>query len=170
MAEAAVSVVIVGTMLVAALNTVAAARMTEYKVARRTQGLLMAEQLLTEILQQDYADPEIDEDDFGLAAGKVGDGSRALWTDADDYDGWAKAPQRRDGTLLPGLDSWIRSVSVVWLDPANLSNTVGSNMGVKQITVTVSFNGVPVASLSALRTSAWKPARPSERKIFMLTE
>lgn len=170
MAEAAVSILIVGTMLVAALQTVGAARLTEYKVAQRARGLHLAEELLTEILQQDYADREIDEDDFGLAAIKVGTGSRSLWTDVDDYDSWSEPPQRVDGTLLPDLIGWVRSVSVDWLNPDDLSATVNTNMGIKRITVDVSFNGLYVISLSALRTNTPEPKQPGGLEALPMTE
>ena len=156
MIEAIVSILVVGVMLVAALNTVGAARLGEQKIAQRNRGLALAQDLMSEILQQAYADPEAGEDSFAVDAGEVGDGSRNLWEDVDDYHGWsASPPQQKDGTVMTGLEGWERSVQVVWADPSNLFQTVGTNQGAKRITVTVTHDGLPVASLFAFRTSAW---------------
>ena len=50
-------------------------------------------------------------------------------------------------------------MQVVWVNPLNLSQTVGSNQGVKRITVTVTHNNVPVATLFVFRTGAFKLLR-----------
>jgi hypothetical protein len=155
LAEAAVSVVIVGVMLVTALNTVGAARLGEYKIAERSRGLLLAQDLMAEILQREYEDPD-GTVVFGAESGEQ-TSTRTDFDDVDDYHNWLKSPpQQKDGTTIPDLAGWERSVEVVWIAPGNLSQTVGSDQGVKRATVTVKHNGVPVASVSAFRTSAWE--------------
>ena len=59
-------------------------------------------------------------------------------------------------TVMSGLEGWERSVQVAWVDPLDLSKTVGSNQGAKRITVAVTDDGLPVASLFAFRTDAWR--------------
>ena len=165
--EAVVSIAIVSVMLVAALNTVGATRTGQYKIAERSQGLLLAQELLAEILQHGYTDPEDGVDSLKLPGEKVGDGSRILWKDVDDFDGWsASPPKRTDGTEMSDLQEWERSVEVVWVDPWNLSQTVGENRGVKRITVTVTHNGKPVASLFAFRTNKWINIETDPRATF----
>ena len=155
--EAVISAVVVGVMLVAALNTVGASRIGQQKTGDRTKGALLAQQLMTEILQQYYADPE--NGGFGLDGDEVGDGSRSLWDDVDDYDGWsASPPQRKDGTVIAEFDGWERSVSVAWVNPYNLQAAVGTDLGVKRITVTVTRDDVPIATQVAVRTSGWDEA------------
>ena len=152
--EAAISTVVVGMVLVAALNTVGAARVGEYKIAERSRGLLLAQDLMAEILQQEYEDPD-DPVTFGTESGEQ-TSNRTDFDDVDDYDGWsASPPQHRDATEMSDLQGWERSVQVVWVDPADLSQTVGSDQGAKRMIVTVTHNGLPVASVFALRTSAW---------------
>ncbi len=151
--EMAVSVVLVGVMLVAALNTVGASKLGQRKLYGRRQGHQLAQDLMAEILQQDYADAAAGPDSFGVEGDEVGDGSRALWDDVDDYDGWsATPPQRKDGTVTADLDGWARAVSVEWVGATDISQIVGSNEGAKRVTVTVSHDDVPVAELVALRT------------------
>ena len=154
--EATVSVFIVGVMVVAALSTVGATRLGEYKVAERCRALPLAQDLMAEILQQAYADPAYGPGSFGLGGDEVGDGSRSLWDDVDDYHGWsASPPEQKDGTPITGLADWQRSVNVAWVDPMALSQVEGSESDVKRITVTVTHKNVPVASLTAFRTSVW---------------
>jgi type II secretory pathway pseudopilin PulG len=151
--EAAVSIAVVGIMLVAALNTVGAARLGEQKTGDRGKGMLLAQQLMTEILQQSYEEP-VDIQVFGPESGEA-PGSRANFDDVDDYESWAASPpQYRDGTAIPGLEGWTRSVHVDWVNPADLSQVVSSDTRVKRITVTVTRGDVLVASLAALRTGA----------------
>ena len=56
---------------------------------------------------------------------------------------------------MSDLSGWERTVQVSWVNPTNLSQTVGSDQGVKRIAVTVEHDNVPVASVSAFRTSVW---------------
>jgi hypothetical protein len=161
MAEAIVSIGIVGVMFVAVVGTLGAARAGEYKLAERARGLALAQDLTAEILQQAYADPELGLDSFLLGEAKIGDGSRSLWDDVDDYDGWsASPPQHKDGTEMTDFPGWERSVEVFWVNPSDLSQIVGSNQGVKQVIVTVRHEGVPVASLLTFRASV--SSRPWE--------
>lgn len=154
--EATISIVIVGVMLVAALNTVGASQTTRKKTADRQRGMPLAQDLMYEILEQCYEDPDLGPGSFGVGTDKVGDGSRALWEDVDDYDGWwACPPERKDGTKLSGFEGWARSVAVKWVGPEDLSQTAAADTGVKRITVSVTYNDTLVASLVAIRTNTW---------------
>ena len=152
--EAVISVFIVSVMFVAALSMVGATRLGEYKVAESARGRPLAQDLLAEILQQPYEDAN-DPVVFGTESGE-GTGDRSDFDDVDDYHNWsASPPQNQDGTDMNDLSGWERSVQVSWVDPRDLSQTAGTDQGVKRITVTVTHNDVPVASVSAFRTSAW---------------
>ena len=75
--------------------------------------------------------------------------------DVDDYDGWSGSPpEYKDGTVIPDLDGWARHVTVAWVKATDLSLTSGSETNVKRITVTVTYNDMEVASLTAVRTLA----------------
>ncbi len=149
--EATISVVIVSVMLVAALNTVPAAKLGGRKTADRGKGMLLAQALMSEILVQDYQEP-VDTPVFGRESESGGD--RANYDDVDDYDGWSSSPpEYKDGTQIANLAGWKRSVAVVWVNATDLSVTSGSETGVKRITVTVTYN-VELASLIAVRTLA----------------
>ena len=149
--EAVVAMVIVGLTLVAALNTTGASRLAQRQMGDRARGKLLAQGLMPDILRQDYADPD-GHAVFGSEADESS-ASRADFDDVDDYNGWsASPPQYKDGTKLPELTGWKRSVAVTYVSPDNLDTTVGLDLGVKRITVEVTYNGAAVASLTAVRT------------------
>ncbi len=153
--EAAICIVLVGVMLVAALSTVGAARLGERVMTNRSQGQLLAQALIAEILSQAYEEPEI-APQFGTEGPENAPGDRSLWDDVDDYDGWSSSPpEYKDGTPMSVVPGWDRSVSVQWVTPSDLTQVSGSPTGVKRITVTASFNGIPAAELVAIRTEAW---------------
>lgn len=166
--EAAISIVLVGVLLVAALSTVGAAKLGERIRADRSEGQLLAQALMAEILNQAYEEPD-DTPQFGREVSE-GSGDRTAWDDVDDYDGWTKSPPRyKDSTSMPGLDDWRRSVSVQWVTPSDLTQVSASPTGVKRITVTVAHNTVPVAELVTVRTAAWPvDAKDDSLKVLLV--
>ena len=156
--EATASMVLVGIALVGALNTVGAVRLGQVKVSDRRQGHLLAQALMSEILQQDYADPDAGIDSFGLETGEAGAGGRGLFDDVDDYHGWtSKPPEPKVGPPFAGLDDWKRIVNVFCVSPSDIQQEVGSNQGVKRINVKAKHNGILVAKLVALKTVGLPP-------------
>ncbi len=153
MVEVVVSMAIVGVMLVASLNAVGASKAVEKKISDRARGMLLAQQLMNEILAQDYADADSGVTSFCIESGE-GTGNRSLFDDVDDYDDWtASPPQYKDGTTLSYLGTgWARSVTVARVRPQSLTTSAILNTGVKRITVVVTRNGLQVASLVAIRT------------------
>ncbi|MEZ6190757.1 MAG: type II secretion system protein [Phycisphaerales bacterium] len=152
--ESVMSMLIVGLMLVAALNTIGASHLAQRKGTEQHVGPLLAQELMAEILSQDYQEPE-DTVVFGRETGE-NSGSRATWDDVDDYDGWsASPPEAKDGTVMTARAGWTRSVTVAWADTLNLNNTALLPSGIKRIKVTVKNNGQTICELTALRTSAW---------------
>lgn len=167
LAEAVVSVAIVGTMLVAALSAVGGVRTTQQKTADRARGVQLAQDLLSEIMSQPYEDVDYAPGSFGLGADEVGDGSRALWEDVDDYDGWsASPPQEKDGTPIPGCADWERRVDVAWVSPTDVRTEIGNDARLKRIVVTALCRGVEVAELVALRSGELLDARHPDADEF----
>ena len=153
MIEVVVSIAIVGVMMVAALNAVGASRLGQQKTGDRGKGALLARQLMSEILRQHYVEPD-DTPGFGRESSESG-GDRAAYDDVDDYDAWtASPPENKDGSVIPDLNGWQRSVEVDWVSPDDLNTPIGDDESVKRIIVTVSRDGVPLASLTAVRTAS----------------
>lgn len=153
--EVTVSTVIVGLIVVGAMQCLATSTLTAQLSADRTLGMLLAEDLMEEILQLDYSEPD-DAVEFGTESPEEAD-LRTEWDDVDDYDDWvASPPVDRNGIALADA-SWQRSVTVSHVDPEDLTSVQldTDDMGVKVITVTVSRDGVTVAELVSLQTRAW---------------
>lgn len=166
MVETLVSILIVGGLVVAAMNTAGAAMTGRKKIGDRGRGTLLAQDLLGEILLQAYQEP-VDTPTFGREASESGS-DRLSYDDVDDYDGWtASPPELKDGTIMSDLVDWKRSVSVAWVQPYDLSNVNGGETGVKRIMVTVLRNGLTVAKLVAIRTGAPPERVVDPRKLYM---
>lgn len=159
--EAAFAVLIVGLMLVAAIQTVGASRATQLQTADASRAEQLAQGLMAEILAQPYADPN-ETNVLGPEADETGS-TRAYFNDVDDYNGWTGSPpQTKDGQPLPGFSGWTRSVTVAYADPTDLAKSASSDTGVKRITVVVKKGDLPLATLTTIRTDGWsnKPSDP----------
>lgn len=153
LAEVLVSVLLVGGLLVVALNTVGDATIARQKTSDRGRGQLLAQDLLAEILLQAYEDP-VEVPTFGREPTESSV-SRASYDDVDDYDGWdASPPQQKDGTAMADLVGWRRTAAVTYVTPDDLRALVGGDQGIKRIAVTVTHHDVEVALLTAIRTTA----------------
>ena len=150
--EVALSALLVGVVLAAAMRTVGGSVFSQYRVAERITARFLADGLLTEILAKDYK--ETGSTTIGPDAGESST-SKAKYDDVDDFHNWSESPpQLADGTAMPDLAGWRRSVEVAYVDPADLSQTSLSDTGVKRITVTVTHNEAVVATRIAIRTEA----------------
>ena len=139
--------------MVAALNAVGASKLGQQKTGDRGKGALLAQQLMSEILRQHYLEPD-DTPDFGRESSESG-GDRADYDDVDDYEAWTSSPpENKDGSVIPDLDGWQRSVEVAWVSPNDLNTPIGDDKNVKRIIVTVSRHALPLASLTAVRTAS----------------
>ena len=153
LAETAISILLVGGLVVVALNTVGASVSGRQFNRNRGSGDLLAHHLMSEILRQSYEEP-VDTVTMGREAGEGG-GSRAAYDDVDDYHGWVSSPpEEKDGTVRTDLTGWERSVAVEFVDPDSLSTVRATDTGVKRITVTVRRDGVDKAALTAIKTIA----------------
>ncbi len=153
LAETAISILLVGGLVVVALNTVGASVSGRQFTRNRGRGDLLAHHLMGEILRQAYEEP-VDTPIWGRESGESG-GSRSAYDDVDDYDGWADSPpEDKDGTDLADLTGWERSVAVEFVDPDSLTTVSATDTGVKRITVTVRRDGVDKAALTSIKTIA----------------
>ncbi len=151
--EATISIVVVAVALLAALTTLGAVTTTRQMQLNRLQGQALAEDLLTEILQCYYFEPDhaaADTPVFGLDAGESAL-SRGAWDDMDDYADWTSTPpRRRDDQELAQYAGWTRSAAVTPVDPQTLAPIVGES-GVRLIEVTVTSPTGRSTTLKALR-------------------
>ncbi len=146
--EVVISLFLVGTLMVVALEALTAATTGRTRNGNQAQGVLLAQALLNEILDQPYLEP-VDSPTFGPETGETTGGTRNAFDDVDDYDGWtASPPEGKDGTDLPLTTDWTRTVTLQWAQPNTLTASSPTDSGLKQILVTVEHKGATVATLS----------------------
>jgi hypothetical protein len=156
MVEAVFCVVLVSGLVVVSLNTLGASKVAQQSLGDRTRGSLLASALMSEILNQNYQDPN----ETPIAGLELSENSllRTTYDDVDDYINWtASPPQNRDGTTIPGLTGWQESVKIEAVDPANLNSKKFPDTGVKRVTVTITHNSVVVATLVGVKTGTPNP-------------
>jgi MSHA pilin protein MshD len=133
--EVTISTLLVGIVLVAAMNTVGGVFKTRNMAVDAQVGPALARNLMSEVLQNAFTDPETPNGPIGLEVGESG-ATRAAFDDVDDYDGWNELPPvKPDGTSLGFGTGWQRQVSVSFVNPDTLTPSA-SDTGLKLITVT----------------------------------
>ncbi len=153
MVEVAFATVIVSVILLTALNMVGATGAGLRSITDRATGNLLAQQLMAEILQQDYEDPDAAPGSFGTEGIEAVTRDRSYFDDVDDYDSWRSSPPKsKDGSVISGYPGWGRRVDVAWVDPIDTGQILLSDTGVKRAVITVTRNAVKVAELQAIRT------------------
>jgi MSHA pilin protein MshD len=169
MAETMICIVLVGVSIAASMRTVGATIRQRGTTSDKAVGMLLGQQLLSEILEQYYKEPS-GTAAFGPETGEAG--SRSLFDDVDDYNGWSEAPPKDlAGATLSGLTAWKREVLVEQVSSSDAMvasiKVSGTNVGyglrtgspgdsgVKRVTVTIKKNNVTVVTLKAVRTDAW---------------
>lgn len=152
--EVVVASLIAGIMLVGAMLTLSAALRSALAASRSAQAAALAKELMEEILQASYRDPD-GNPIWGIE--EPSGTNRSMFDDVDDYAGWAESPpQMRDGTPMDWLSGWQREVSVTNVDPNDLGAALPTtdDRGVRQIRVVVKYQGQTLAQLTGLKTSA----------------
>jgi MSHA pilin protein MshD len=149
--EAVISIVIVATMLVAAvsaLGSFARARRSQFD---RCAGGTLTRGLMSEILQARYLEPGVDVW-FGRDTGEPAD-ARATWDDVDDYNGLNECPPKtKSGTAITGAAGWTRQVAVAYVQPDNPNQTSSTDTGLVRITVSATSPTGVTTTLQALRS------------------
>ena len=146
--EVMFSIVIMSTMMVAALGTVGAAAKSRLAQRDSAMGLALARQLTGEIMQTRYAD--LVDATFGIEAGET----RATFDDVDDYNNLTESSAAyADGTVIAGATGWQRRATVQWVTPVDPATVSATDQGLKRITVTVTSPGGKVTTLVSLRSN-----------------
>lgn len=152
LAETIVSAVLIGTLLVAAMRTFSSSLHSQRLMSERAKAAWLADALIGEIHPQSYMEPGASSSAVMREDGESPN-SRAAYDDVDDYHGWTDSPpQNKDGTTIPNLAGWQRSVTVEWVTLADLGVVADTETGVKKVTVTVRLNGATVLSRVIVRT------------------
>lgn len=155
--ESVLSLLIIGGAFVAALNTISGARASQAVVAERRMGLVLAQDMMEEILALPYKENAL----LGLELGE-NTGDRSRFDDIDDYNGWTSTPPcDASGSPIAGTEAYTREVTVRYVQLNNPALTSSTDQGVKRIIVTVKRGSKQVAELRVFRTDAWQSPQES---------
>lgn len=142
--EAVIASLIVGIALVPAMSMVGVAARDRAIQNDLAAGMTLARNLMSEIVQTRYADPDATE------AGEV----RATWDDVSDYNGLSQSPPLdRNGLAIPGYTGWTQSVRVTLVSTSDLASASATDKGLKLIIVNVTSPLGRKYTLTALRSS-----------------
>lgn len=158
--EVAMASLLVGVLLISALNAVGARLRHQSALTDHERASLLAEQLLSEVLQHRYDDPD-ETPVFGPESSESA-GTRDAYDDIDDFHGWdASPPQAADGAVLANSAGWRRTATVEYVLSNDVTSTSGSDQGLKRVTVSVYKDGVLLVSRVGVRSAAWEDASAS---------
>lgn len=159
--EVSISMLLVGLLLSASMNSFASSKRREWAVANKALAQQLSLDLLNEILRQPYEDPNASVVLFGLESGES-TGNRSQFDDVDDYVSWSESPPAdKNGNALAGMTNWTRRVTVQWADPTTLAASGSSGTGLKLITVTTTRTGSVGSTVTGYRSVAWVDTIPS---------
>jgi Tfp pilus assembly protein PilV len=145
--EVAISTLLVGVVLVAALRTVGSATVSQFANGQRAQALLIANELANEILDREYSDPTAS-GIMGYEAGENIAGSRAAFDDVDDYHNWSATPPVREiGSTLPASQNWTETVLVDYVQPDDLDAVSVTDQGIKRVRINITQGTTTLATL-----------------------
>ncbi|MCP4709812.1 MAG: hypothetical protein GY869_14410 [Planctomycetes bacterium] len=129
--------VIMSVLLVSALKLFGnLGRSQQSLIGRESAGMLIVN-LLAEIEQQNYQDPNAIDDTLGRETAEIAT-ARANYNDIDDYHGWtANPPEDQSGQPYTRYSHLTRSVSVRYVAANDFTQTVGIDQGFKEVTITI---------------------------------
>ncbi len=162
--EVAVSSFLIGMLTIAALKSVGGAMTNWNSVTIRYNESLLAEQLLNEIVQASYTDPN-GSPAFGIESNEpASPADRSAFDDIDDYDNWTESPPKyKNGTAIQGLSGWSLAVDVKKLNSSNPGSELSdsaSDQSIRKIEVTVTNPRGDQKSVYSWRINSGSPERP----------
>lgn len=153
MIEVVASTMIVGMMCVAALNSLGAATRSSESIGNRAIAMGLADELMSEIVQQPYTDPT-QTPVFGRESSEPATGPRSAFDDIDDYHGWsASPPQYRNGDPMDERTNWRHRVEITLVAPSNPAQTAATDQGAKRIRVMIEYNNQVLAELISVQAN-----------------
>jgi len=153
--EVVVSTVLVGVVLVAALETVGSSARSQRKSASVAEAWALAERYAAEIMAKPYEDPQGNAV-FGTEPNDGAVLKRDDLDDIDDYHNWAESPPKSSGGVtLAGYAGWTVRVTVTRCASTPSGSTIGevvADQGIKRVQVRVTDATGWVAELEMLRS------------------
>lgn len=137
------SCLLIAMVAVPALRLVGDSSQSKRMQSEQSFGMELARELMSEIVQSRYAEPTTE-----------GGETRSTYDDVTDYNGLTELnPTDRSGTAIAGATGWRRSVAVRLVTLAAPATTSATDVGLKEIVVTVTSPTGRVMTLTALRSN-----------------
>jgi MSHA pilin protein MshD len=151
--EAVLAVALTAVLILMSLSSMGSIAKGRQVANQAYQGTMLAEQLMTEICQNAYSDPQ-GGTTFGPETSDITNpATRNLFDDVDDYNNWSETPPRnKDGTTVANFTGWTRTVAVAYIDPATMAVSA-TDKGTKRVTVTVADPRGNQTTLVGLRST-----------------
>jgi hypothetical protein len=150
--EISAATLIVGLLMLIALQAAGQSIRMQRLTADRKQGRLLAEGLLSEIAGKMYSDATPPPAALGPDSGET---ERALFDDVDDYAGFVDSPLKdRTGAAYSGRAGWQRRVAVEWVNPADMQQIVLAESGIKRVAVEAWYGSTLIAKVTTIKSRA----------------
>lgn len=147
MVETVVSLMVVGVLLAAALNTVGATMAVRQQAEDMELAAWLAQDLMAEILAAEYGEEHV-----SVTGEEMDDGDREDFDEVNDFQGLVESPPvMRDGTAITWAAGLTRSVMIVDAHP-QASGIEGLAKKMKCIRVTVSRGSRTLIAIEAAST------------------
>ncbi len=166
--EAVMAVAVTAVLILMSLRSMGSIAKGRQVATYNYQGTMLTEQLMTEICQNLYTDPN-NGTTLAPASNEISTpASRNLFVGVGNYNGWTESPpQYKNGTIIPNFTGWTRSVVVAYLNPSTMAVSA-TNLGVMRITVTVTDPRGSQTVLVGLRSNGGQyDAKPSQSATYV---
>ena len=149
--ETVLSTLIVSMVIVSTLQVVPPIVRSSALHAEKMVAANLARELAEEVGTKPFTDPTDSSSSVGVNAGESAS-LRSDFDDVDDYHLWSASPPESSFEKMTNIVGWERAVKVIYvqLDDPNVEVVGPTNL--KLVTVTVSRNGVELASVQTLHT------------------
>ncbi len=136
--EIMISTLIMGILLVSGLRLFGNLSRSSNALTDMDAANMLAVEMINEIKQQNYYDPQDGESSWGTQDDELGP-DRTLYDDIDDYYNWnSEPPIDRNGDEYTQYPDFYRKVTVRLVQANNFKNEAIVNEGFKEVIITVS--------------------------------
>jgi|GEM_PF-5741413 len=157
MVESVLSVLLVGGVLIAALNTLGGSRKSQRHQTIQSTGQRLCQTMLDEIRGASASGTVAVNGTVptnGSSVGILGTATvlnRTSYTSPTSYHGWSQSPPvDRWGIAIPNTTGFTRSITARMINPTDLTSTSATDQGLYEVKIAASYGGRVVASLQTI--------------------
>ncbi len=176
MIEVVMATAVIAGLTVGALTLVASTAAHKANAANVARGQMLCRTLAEEIATRPVADwsggtgldIKVDLSTLKITGSgnkpvtpSPGTGNRSNFAIIDNYWNYSETPPKdEDGNILSGYSGWTRTVKISPVTLAAPGTGSANETGLRCVTVTTSYAGKTVASVTFIRSSEWEHVQP----------